>query len=251
VLMIPERLTSGIPTRMYETSAAEFMYVTMLCKVPDYKKCRSACFTSNSDLSGFIQDIPGPYDFFEATRITATRSNSLHDDRKPGETLMRKAMLLTAVLTVCAGLALAQDTPSNSTSGQNDTTTTTTTTTDQSTSANTIQGCLMGTTGNYMLTDAAGISYKVQGDESQLSSNVNKEVEVTGTVASTASASASNNADTNAPNSSSASAQPNQGGNPNASGAGGSSTGATATATASKTLNASSVKTVADSCSGK
>jgi hypothetical protein len=170
---------------------------------------------------------------------------------KPGETLMRKAMLLTAVLTVCAGLALAQDTPSNSTSGQNDTTTTTTTTTDQSTSANTIQGCLMGTTGNYMLTDAAGISYKVQGDESQLSSNVNKEVEVTGTVASTASASASNNADTNAPNSSSASAQPNQGGNPNASGAGGSSTGATATATASKTLNASSVKTVADSCSGK
>ena len=162
---------------------------------------------------------------------------------------MRKAMLFSAALTLCAGIALAQDTPSNGAASQNDTTTQTTTATNQSASANNIQGCLMGTTGNYMLTDAAGVSYKVQGDESQLSSNVNKEVEVMGTVASTASASASNNADTNAPNSSSASAQPNQGGNPDASGAGGSSTGATATATASKTLNASSVKMVADSCS--
>jgi hypothetical protein len=162
---------------------------------------------------------------------------------------MRKAMLLSAALTLCAGLALAQDTPSNGTASQNGTTTSTTTTTDQSASGNTIQGCLMGTSGNYMLTDAAGVSYKVQGDESQLSSNVNKQVEVMGTVGSTASASASNNPDTNAPNSRSASGQPNQGGNPNASGAGGSSTGATATATASKTLNATSVKAVADSCS--
>lgn len=162
---------------------------------------------------------------------------------------MRKATLFCAALTLCAGLALAQDTPSNGPASPTGTSTATTSTTDQSASANTIQGCLMGTNGNYMLTDAMGVSYKVQGDESQLSSNVNKEVEVMGTVASTASASASNNADTNAPNSSSASAQPNQGGNPDASGAGGSSTGATATATASKTLNATSVKAVADSCS--
>src|ERR1700756_1867172 len=113
---------------------------------------------------------------------------------------MRKAMLLSAELPRCAGLALAQDTPSNGASGQNGTatTTTTTTTSDQSASANTIQGCLMGTTGNYMLTDATGVAYKVQGDESQLSSNVNKEVEVVGTVASTASASASNNPDATA-----------------------------------------------------
>ena len=167
-----------------------------------------------------------------------------------GETFMRKAVLLSAAITLCAGLALAQDTPSNGASGQNGTTTTTTqTTTDQSTSSNTIRGCLTGTSGNYMLTDATGISYKVQGDDSQLSSNVNKQVEVMGTIGSSASASASNNADTNAPNSSSASGQPNQGGNPDASGAGGSSTGATATATASKTLDATSVKAVADSCS--
>jgi hypothetical protein len=167
---------------------------------------------------------------------------------------MRKAMLLSAAITLCAGLALAQDTPSNGASNQNGATTSTTTqttTTDQNAGNNNIQGCLTGTPGNYMLTDAAGMSYKVQGDESQLSSNVNKQVEVMGTVGSSASASASNNnnADTNAPNSSSASGQPNQGGNPDASGAGGASTGASATATASKTLNATSVKMVADSCS--
>lgn len=154
---------------------------------------------------------------------------------------MRKAMLLSAAITLCAGLALAQDTPSNSAASQNDTTTTTTTTTtDQSASSNNIQGCLMGTTGNYMLTDATGVAYKVQGDESQLSSNVNKEVEVMGTVASTASASASNNPDASAPNTAS------QG---DANGVSGSSTGASATAAASKTLNVTSVKMVADSCS--
>jgi hypothetical protein len=159
---------------------------------------------------------------------------------------MRKAMLLSAAITLCAGLALAQDTPSN---GAATSTTTQTTTTDQNAGNNNIQGCLTGTTGNYMLTDAAGVSYRVQGDESQLSSNVNKQVEVMGTVGSSASASASNNPDTNAPNSSSASGQPNQGGNPDASGAGGASTGTSATATASKTLNATSVKAVGDSCS--
>lgn len=155
---------------------------------------------------------------------------------------MRRVMLLSVGIMLCAGLALAQDTPSNGSTSQNETTTTSTTTTDQSASSNTIQGCLMGTSGNYMLTDATGVAYKVQGDESQLSSNVNKEVEVMGTVSSTASASASNNADTGAPNSGS------QG---DANTASGSSTGAAATATASKTLNATSVKMVADSCSGK
>lgn len=158
---------------------------------------------------------------------------------------MKKAMLLSAVLTLCAGLALAQDTPSNGAPDQNSTTTTTTTTTaDQSASSNTIQGCLMGSNGNYMLTDATGVAYKVQGDESQLSSNVNKQVEVMGTVSSTNSASATNNADTNAPNA------PQGDANANAGSSSTGSTGATATATASKTLNASSVKMVADSCSG-
>jgi len=159
---------------------------------------------------------------------------------------MRKAMLLSAAITLCAALALAQDTPSagaSSQAGSTTSSTTQTTTTDQNTSGNTIEGCLTGTSGNYMLTDATGVSYKVQGDDSQLGANVNKQVEVMGTVASTASASASNNAD--APNSAAkGDANANAG-----SSAAGSSTGATATATASKTLTASSVKMVADSCS--
>ncbi len=157
---------------------------------------------------------------------------------------MRKAMLLSAAITLCAALAVAQDTPSAGASSQAGSNSTTQTATDQSTSANTIQGCLTGTSGNYMLTDSTGVAYKVQGDDSQLSANVNKEVEVMGTVASTASASATNSPDSTAPNSSATGeANANAGSSP----AG--STGATATATASKTLTATSVKAVADSCS--
>jgi len=165
---------------------------------------------------------------------------------------MRKAMLLSAAITLCAGLALAQDTPSagaSSQAGSTTSSTTQTTTTDQNTSGNAIEGCLTGTSGNYMLTDATGVSYKVQGDDSQLSANVNKQVEVMGTVASTASASASNKADTNAPNSASQGTSNQGDANANAGAASGSSTGATATATTSKTLTASSVKMVADRCS--
>lgn len=157
---------------------------------------------------------------------------------------MKKAMLLSAVLTLGAGLAWAQDTP-NSASDQSNTTTTTATTTDQSASPKSIRGCLLGTSGNYMLTDARGVAYKVQGDDSQLSSNVNKEVEVVGTVASTSSASASNSAYSSTPNTGSQSAARANAGSDSTG-----STGATATATASNTLNATSVKRVADSCGG-
>ena len=165
---------------------------------------------------------------------------------------MRKAMLLSAAITLCAALALAQDTQSAGASSQADSTTsstTQTTTTDQNTSGNAVEGCLTGTSGDYMLTDATGVSYKVQGDDSQLSANVNKQVEVMGTVASTASASASNKADTNAPNSASQGTSNQGDANANAGSSTAGSTGATATATASKTLDITSVKMVADSCS--
>src|ERR1700688_4716963 len=150
---------------------------------------------------------------------------------------MRKAMLLSAAITLCAALALAQDTPSAGASSQNGSTTTSTTkttTTDQSTAGNTIQGCLTGTSGNYMLTDATGVTYKVKGDDSQLSANVNKQVEVIGAAGSSASASASNNPDTNAPNSASPGASNQGDANANAGSSAAGSTGATATATASK-----------------
>lgn len=158
---------------------------------------------------------------------------------------MKKAMLLSVAIVLCAALALAQDTAPGG-SSQSTTSTSQTTTTEQNSSGKTIQGCLTGASGNYMLTDAMGMSYKVLGDESQLSDNVNKQVEVTGTVGATASASAGNNPDTNAPN---ASAEGNQGeANANAGNASGAASGGSATANASKTLTVSSVKKIADSC---
>jgi hypothetical protein len=160
---------------------------------------------------------------------------------------MRKAMLLSAAITLCAALAMAQDTPSTAGSGQNGATSSTTsqtTSSDQNATGNSIQGCLTGSSGNYMLTNASGVSYKVQGDDSQLSANVNKQVEVMGTVGSSASASAGNSPDTSAPNGSAAGEA-----NANAGSSSSGSTGATATATATKTITATSVKAVGDSCS--
>jgi hypothetical protein len=160
---------------------------------------------------------------------------------------MRKLMLLSAAVLVCAALAVAQDTPSAGQAGQSSSTTTTQTTTTQTSSGNAIQGCLTGTTGNYTLTDATGVAYKVQGDESQFADNLNKEVEVMGTVGSSASASAGNSPD----NSASSQAGSDQGSaNATAGGSSGTSTGATATANASKTLEVSSVKKVANTCGG-
>src|SRR5581483_12253548 len=102
--------------------------------------------------------------------------------------IMKKAMLLSVAIVLCAALALAQDTAPGG-SSQSTTSTSQTTTTERNSSGKTIQGCLTGASGNYMLTDAMGMSYKVLGDESQLSDNVNKQVEVTGMVGASASAS--------------------------------------------------------------
>lgn len=97
---------------------------------------------------------------------------------------MRKGILWGAALLVCAAMSLAQD--SNSTSGASQsgananngsaTATSQTSTTDQnsSTSGSTMQGCLSGSSGSYMLTDATGVTYQLQRDDSQLSASVNK-----------------------------------------------------------------------------
>ncbi len=144
---------------------------------------------------------------------------------------MKKAILLSSLLMLCTALALAQDTQSSSPSDN----------ASASAGSNTVQGCLSGSSGNYMLTDATGVMWQLQGDESKLSANVNKEVEVTGTTGAEASASA-----TNGPDSSTA-------GNTSSGAAGGTSAGASADASANanaaKTLNVTSIKKVADSCS--
>ena len=164
---------------------------------------------------------------------------------------MRKALYFGAVLLVCSAMALAQDSNSTSSPSQSGSQATTTqngtagasaqtgTSADQSSSMSgqTFQGCLMGSNGNYSLTEAAGVTYQVQGDDSQLSANVNKQVEVMGTPGATASASAAGpHSDTSA----SAGSQ---------TGSSGSQGNSTAQASATKTLNVTSIHKIADSCS--
>src|SRR5260370_7432429 len=98
---------------------------------------------------------------------------------------MKKAILLSSLLVLFTALALAQDTQSSSPSDN----------ASASAGSNTVQGCLSGSSGNYMLTDATGVMWQLPGDESKLSPNVNKEVEVTGTTGAEASASATNGPD--------------------------------------------------------
>ena len=148
---------------------------------------------------------------------------------------MKKLFLLGSALLVCGALAVAQDTaPTPGTADAN------------SATSSTVQGCLSGTSGNYMLTDATGASYQLQGEESQLADNVNKEVEITGTVSSSASASATNSPDASAPGNATAGEASGSTAPGNTSGT---EAGASATANVGKTLSVTSVRKVADSCS--
>ena len=150
---------------------------------------------------------------------------------------MRIVTLLGTALLLCAALSFAQDSNSTSSPGQ-------TSNSDQNNamSGNTVQGCLSGTAGSYMLTDATGVTYQLQGDDSQFSANANKEVEVMGTLGATASAS---NAPDAAPGSSGANG-PANGTTDNSGSAGGTASGANANA--AKTLTVTSMHKVADSC---
>jgi hypothetical protein len=149
---------------------------------------------------------------------------------------MKKAVLLAAALLACGALAVAQEsTPATGA-----------TETNSASSANTVQGCLTGTSGAYMLTDANGTKYQLQGDESKMGENVNKEVQVTGTPGSQASASATNSPESNAPgNASAGEASGSNAGNSTS----GTATGSTATASVAKTLSVTSIQKVADTCS--
>jgi hypothetical protein len=172
---------------------------------------------------------------------------------------MRKALLVSAVLLLGTALMFAQDTNSSSSSSQNGTnassqsgssgsegqagTTTTTqqttsTRTEQTTGKNSVQGCLTGSSGNYTLTNAMGMTYQLQGDDSELSANVNKEVEVIGTPSATASASASNSPTTDSSAGSATTPETSTG-----------SAGSSAHASSTKTMQVTSVQKIADTCS--
>jgi Protein of unknown function (DUF5818) len=101
-------------------------------------------------------------------------------------------MLLSIVL-LSASWVIAQESStqtSPSSSGQTNSTT--------ASGETTVQGCLSGSDGNYMVTDKNGMSYQLTGDTAKLSQHVGHEVRVTGTKGSStatgAAGSQSNNA---------------------------------------------------------
>ena len=91
---------------------------------------------------------------------------------------MRRLVVLFSVLLLGACLAAAQDTsdkssPYSPTQASKD-----------AGGQGTVEGCLSGTSGNYMLNDKNGNTYKLTGDTAKLSEHVGHEVKVTGTASS-------------------------------------------------------------------
>ena len=127
---------------------------------------------------------------------------------------MRYLQLL-AVLLLCGVWATAQNNPSSQTSSPDPSTSTQSTTGSSSagstaadsssagssqkdssmsetgTSANSVEGCLSGSDGNYTLTDQTGTSYKLTGDTAKLSEHIGHEVKITGTKSSASATGAS------------------------------------------------------------
>jgi hypothetical protein len=128
---------------------------------------------------------------------------------------MRHLLLLSVLL--CASWAIAQNSPSQTNSTQS---TPTQAATGDTGSQTTVQGCLSGSDGNYTLTDKNGNSFQLKGDTAKLSEHVGHEIKITGAL-----------------NSASAS-----------SGGGSNTMGQTGTASQQQTIEVSSMKHVAKTC---
>ena len=90
---------------------------------------------------------------------------------------MQKTLLLLWLGVLGASLALAQDTSPAERSAAP--------TSDPPASANSVQGCLTGMDGSYMLTqDGTSTTYKLMGNETQLKKHVGHEVAITGELSS-------------------------------------------------------------------
>jgi hypothetical protein len=91
---------------------------------------------------------------------------------------MRHLLLISALLLGAACLATAQSYPSQSQPNSG------TTSAGQSNTGNmhTVEGCLSGSEGNYMLTSKDGTMYQLSGNTSKLSAHVGHEMKVTGSV---------------------------------------------------------------------
>ena len=88
-------------------------------------------------------------------------------------------LLLFSVLLLGATWAAAQNYPSQTSSTSSSQTTPT-----SAGAETTVQGCLSGSDGNYMLTDKQGNTFQLTGDTAKLSEHVGHEVKVTGTASS-------------------------------------------------------------------
>ena len=89
---------------------------------------------------------------------------------------MKKMFLLLSVGMLCFSVAWAQDsTPAGQSAASSSNT---------SAGMNTVQGCLSGTDGNYLLTeDGTGATYKLMGSDNMLKKHLGHEVAVTGQAA--------------------------------------------------------------------
>ena len=88
---------------------------------------------------------------------------------------MRQVLLLVSVLLLGLSWAVAQNSPSSSSSASGQTSHTSTS------GQMTVEGCLSGSNGNYTLTDKNGMAYQLTGDTAKLSEHVGHEVKITGT----------------------------------------------------------------------
>ena len=81
---------------------------------------------------------------------------------------MMRYLLVVSVLLLGATWAAAQNYPSQSKSANTG-------------SQTTVEGCLSGSAGSYMLTDKKGNSFELTGETAKLSEHVGHEIRVTGT----------------------------------------------------------------------
>ena len=95
---------------------------------------------------------------------------------------MRKTSLIAAILLLSAVWAVAQTSPSQqpATPDTSSTTQTTTTQTTQSATETSIEGCLSGSAGNWVLTDQSGKTWQLAGETSALSDHVGHQVSIMG-----------------------------------------------------------------------
>jgi hypothetical protein len=101
--------------------------------------------------------------------------------------------------------------------------------------ADTLEGCLSGSAGNFTLTDQSGKTYQLAGDTSKLSDHVGHQVRITGSEGSGAGESASSSTN---PSSSSSSAS-----------SGSSSSSSMDSSSASQSFNVKKIKMISSSCS--